>query len=128
MWTPKQDAFLLNLLARGLSATEVGRRMNVSRNAVLGRVHRIKGTQFPSYAVKAERERRKREASKAERAEIRRKHKDAVDRMLEAIGSGGSRTSAIKQARSEGVPLRMIGAAIGLTGERVRQLTSDLAA
>ncbi len=40
-WTADEDARLADMLARGLSATQVGIALHRSRNAVIGRVHRL---------------------------------------------------------------------------------------
>lgn len=42
MWSPERDERLLELWRSGLSASEVGEQISVSRNAVLGRLHRLK--------------------------------------------------------------------------------------
>lgn len=39
-WTPEADNEVARLMFEGLSATQIGDRMGVSRNAVIGRVHR----------------------------------------------------------------------------------------
>ena len=40
-WTAEEDAQLVDMLARGLSATQIGIALHRSRNAVIGRVHRL---------------------------------------------------------------------------------------
>lgn len=40
MWTPEQDALLLQCIAEGLSAGQAGKRLNVSRNSAMGRAFR----------------------------------------------------------------------------------------
>ena len=40
MWTPEKDELLAKLLRDGLSASQIAAQFNVSRNAVIGRVHR----------------------------------------------------------------------------------------
>lgn len=41
-WTPEQDARLEECMREGLSASQIGALFGVSRNAVIGRVHRNK--------------------------------------------------------------------------------------
>lgn len=41
-WTPEQDARLKALLIDRMSASQIGAKLGVSRNAVVGRVHRNK--------------------------------------------------------------------------------------
>src|ERR1700682_1335289 len=42
-WPPERDAALMQLWAdRGLSAAEIGRRLGISKNAVVGRSHRLR--------------------------------------------------------------------------------------
>lgn len=40
-WTPERDAVLRKMVAEGHSGTKIGAHMGVSRNAVIGRVHRL---------------------------------------------------------------------------------------
>ena len=42
-WPMHDVGLVLGLAAAGLSATEIGRRMDRSRNAVIGKVHRMGG-------------------------------------------------------------------------------------
>lgn len=48
-WTPERIAKLEELWAEGLSTAEIGRRLGVSKNAVVGKAHRMKlpGRQSP---------------------------------------------------------------------------------
>jgi len=41
-WTPEEDATLLRLQLEGFSAAEIGRTFGKSRNAVIGRLHRLR--------------------------------------------------------------------------------------
>ena len=41
-WTPTQDAMLLRLQLEGYSAAETGKAIGVSRNAVIGRLYRLR--------------------------------------------------------------------------------------
>jgi GcrA cell cycle regulator len=40
-WTPEQDAQVRALWRKGLTASKVGLEMGVSRNAIIGRLHRL---------------------------------------------------------------------------------------
>ena len=40
-WTQDRVDTLTKLWAEGLSASEIGRRMEVSKNAVIGKAHRL---------------------------------------------------------------------------------------
>jgi GcrA cell cycle regulator len=40
-WTTEEDAQLTDMLAKGLSATQIGMALHRSRNAVIGRTHRL---------------------------------------------------------------------------------------
>jgi DNA-directed RNA polymerase sigma subunit (sigma70/sigma32) len=64
-------------------------------------------------------------------AQRRRKARDArrrviVASMLERIASGSSRNKAIARARAEGASLQVIGTAVGLSRERVRQIVAGI--
>ena len=39
-WTPERVACLAELFAEGLPTSEIGRRMGLTKNAVIGRLHR----------------------------------------------------------------------------------------
>lgn len=41
-WTPEEDATLLRLQLEGFSAAEIGRTMHKTRNAIIGRLHRLR--------------------------------------------------------------------------------------
>src|SRR5690349_12223000 len=52
-WPPERDAALVLLWAdRSLSAAEIGRRLGVSKNAVVGRCHRLRLSARPSPIVR----------------------------------------------------------------------------
>lgn len=40
-WTPERTNALMELWNQGLSTSEIGRRLNVTKNAVVGKVHRL---------------------------------------------------------------------------------------
>lgn len=40
-WTPTRVATLIALWTEGLTTSEIGRRLNVTKNAVVGKVHRL---------------------------------------------------------------------------------------
>ncbi len=47
-WTEEAISRLRNLWAQGLSTAEIGRRLNVSKNAVVGKAHRLNLPARPS--------------------------------------------------------------------------------
>lgn len=52
-WPPERDAALMQLWAdRGLSAAEIGRRLGISKNAVVGRSHRLRLPARPSPIIR----------------------------------------------------------------------------
>ena len=40
-WTPERIQALMAMWAEGLPASEIGRRLDVTKNAVVGKVHRL---------------------------------------------------------------------------------------
>jgi GcrA cell cycle regulator len=48
MWTPELMEQLAALWAEGHSTAEIGRRLNISKNAVVGKAHRLNLTPRPS--------------------------------------------------------------------------------
>ena len=54
-WTPERTAALIALWNEDLSTSEIGRRLEITKNAVIGKVHRLGLTQRrPSPKVKPE--------------------------------------------------------------------------
>jgi GcrA cell cycle regulator len=56
-WPPARDAELRILWSQDLSATEIGLRLDVSRNAVVGRAHRLDLPRRPSPIIRDDRPR-----------------------------------------------------------------------
>ncbi len=54
-WTPERTAILIALWNEELSTSEIGRRLQITKNAVIGKVHRLGLTQRrPSWKPKPE--------------------------------------------------------------------------
>lgn len=119
MWTAEQDRALLEHIASGCSASQAALRMGVTRNAVIGRLHRIKRTVFPF-----ERRRRERSAEKRAEAETARTVLEmaAIDKLMLNLGDGMSRRRAAWLAHEDGARLDAIGVKLGVSGQRAWQL------
>jgi GcrA cell cycle regulator len=48
IWTPESIKVLRSLWSEGHTATEIGNRMGLNKNQVIGKVHRLNLTQRPS--------------------------------------------------------------------------------
>jgi hypothetical protein len=117
-WTPRRDAKLREMWDTH-TAIDIAAELGTTRNAVIGRIHRIMGTYKEKIA--------KQQAAARKAARKRRKSQEARQRaivatMLKRIGAGSPRDKAIARARAEGGTLQSIGTATGLTRERVRQI------
>jgi hypothetical protein len=122
-WTPKRDEQLQQLQREGLSAAKIAEQVGTTRGAVIGRLHRLSGVSltFPSY-IRQEKEARARSAARQKERE--RVASTVLLKMKQAIARGLDRNRAIVRARQAGAPLQAIGDALGLTGERARQIAA----
>jgi hypothetical protein len=119
-WTRRRLGKLRQMWGKR-TAIEIATELGTTRNAVIGRFHRMMGSYEEANA--------KRQAVAKEVARRKRKLKEGRQRaivatMLKRIGAGSPRDKAIARARAEGGTLQSIGTAIGLTRERVRQIVA----
>jgi hypothetical protein len=120
-WTPKRDEQLRQLDGDGFSAAKIAESLGTTRNAVLGRLHRLNGASltFPSYIKQLEEGRARTAARMKERDRVATK---VIAKLHQEIARGVDRYEAIARARKAGVTLQAIGDAMGITRERVRQI------
>ena len=116
-WTAAQDEMLLKLWPT-YSASTIGAKLGKTRNAVIGRVHRLNRVTFPH-------EIRKRQHRAETIAKNRKRQEKAVAILNAAMWRGTPRNEAIKLARRHGAYLRVIGQALGISGERVRKILAE---
>jgi len=121
MWDRERDALLVELRAQGLSFTEIGRRIGVTRNAAISRFHWIGGTKFPS-----EHERKARAAAERERRLklLREKQEQAVQELWRDLATDMLRRDAILKALEAGATCRLIGLELNVSAARVHQLAA----
>lgn len=117
-WTPKKNARLLDLWP-DYSASEIAGMLGVTRNAVIGRYHRLRGD-YKGYVSPKEQEKRRLLQDKERQSRIREQR--AVSEALQKIAEGGSRNSVIAEAVRLCARMRVIGAAVGVTHQRVQQI------
>ena len=130
-WSRERDTQLAKLWRDGLPSTEIGRRMGITKNAALGRIHRLKlqprrsPIQIHSSAEKA---------VLAQAKAARRAAKITLPSLLDPIGSGariaprgsrrqewtGAEMVRIRALVSNGASLTDIGRDFGLARETVR--------
>jgi len=122
-WTVERDEKLRRLEGEGLSAAKIAQKLGTTRDAVLGRLHRLSGVAltYPSY-IRLVKETRARSAARMKQTE--RLTKTVIPEMKQEIVRGMDRDGAIAKARKAGVTLKVIGDALGLTRERIRQITA----
>ena len=115
MWDRERDALLVELRAQGLSFTEIGRRIGVTRNAAISRFHWIGGTKFPS-----EHERKARAAAERERRLklLREKQEQAVQELRRDLATDMLRRDAILKALESGATCKLIGLELNVSGAR----------
>jgi hypothetical protein len=122
-WALERDEKLRRLEGEGLSAAEIAQKLGTTRDAVLGRLHRLSGVAltYPSY-IRLVKETRARSAARMKQRE--RLTNTVIPKMKQEIARGMDRDGAIAKARKAGVTLKAIGDALGLTRERIRQITA----
>jgi hypothetical protein len=123
-WTTERDERLRRLEAEGLSAAKIGAKLGTTRDAVLGRLHRLSGASltYPAYlrgAVKA----RARKVARLKKQE--RLNDAALSKIRQEIARGIGRNRAIARARKAGATLQAIADLFGITHERVRQIAAS---
>jgi len=117
MWDRERDAALVELHSQGLSFAEIGRRIDVTRNAAISRFHWIRGTKFRSEQErKVERERRLKL--------LREKQQQAVQELRRDLATDMLRRDAILKALESGATCKLIGLELNLSGARVHQLAA----
>ena len=117
MWDRERDAALVELHSQGLSFAEIGRRIDVTRNAAISRFHWIRGTKFRSEQErKVERERRLKL--------LREKQEQAVQELRRDLATDMLRRDAILKALESGATCKLIGLELNLSGARVHQLAA----
>lgn len=121
MWDDRLDAKLVKLQSEGLSFSQIGERIGVSRNAAIGRYNRLKGVIFASTL------RRRSDAQRhvAQRTrEIADKKASAIAGLTDDLARGVERHVAIANALSRGATLQTIANGLGLTKQRVHQIAN----
>jgi len=117
-WNPKRDAKLKDLWATQ-SASQIAAQLGTTRNAVIGRIHRIEGT----YAAKiAEQAAASRAVTREKVAQEVAKQRAIVVRLVKNISSGMPRDQALEIAQAAGGTLRSLADVAGISRERVRQV------
>ena len=122
-WTAEKDKQLLKLLAKGLTARQIGERIGMGRNAVIGRSARLRGLVFPCQT------RRKKEdqVRRRERDLQRKRETDAaLATMRRAIAKGGERDDAIVAAVEARATYQAIADELGLTRQRIQQIVAPM--
>jgi hypothetical protein len=119
MWNDERDAELLRLW-KTKSASQIAAQMGgTTRNAVIGRYHRIRGDYADYNAERAAAERKETMTKRRAQRDAERK---AVETMQNLIALGTQRDDAIKAAVSLGVRHTVIAKALGVSRQRISQV------
>jgi len=118
-WTAARDNALRRMEADGSPASEIAVRLGVTRNMVIGRSNRLRGTIYTSETKRNS----ARMAKSAHRREQRMaKEKSAMERLRADLPEGKLRDEAVREAFESGARLRSIAADVGLTFQRIQQI------
>jgi len=122
-WTAEKDAALKRLWPTN-SASEIAAELRTTRNAVIGRYHRLQG----NYADYVSSKRKENHAQVV----AARKARDAaealvIEEMKKRLMAGLRRNDAIRLARKAGARSRVIGRVFGVTCQRIGQIAGNLA-
>jgi hypothetical protein len=121
VWTPQRDKRLRQLAAKGLSARQIGARIGVGRNAVIGRWARLRGLVF---RCEVEREKKLRAEAAARRRKKQRIIATALSSLRRAMARGVARDAAIAAAIKAGATYHALAQELGLSRQRVHQIWS----
>lgn len=131
LWTAAEDRALKAKRANGMSASRIAKDLGKTRNAVIGRWHRLQQT-YVEYEASCSLASRK--ATEARMLEHQRKEADAIRQLKRDIVAGVAPQTAIMKARQAGARWTAIGQTFGVTrqgayyrGTCVRQGTRILA-
>ena len=116
LWTPRRDAKLLRLRTEGRTAAQIAVALGTTRSAVIGRMHRLLGTNFAS---NVERAAKWREESRAKKELRRKTEQRALDQMRKSLDRGMLRDRAMARARKAGTRYSILARFFGLTTQAV---------
>ena len=118
-WTAARDDALKQMKADGLSASEIAVRLGVTRNMVIGRSNRLRGT---IYRSEIKRNSATMAKSAHRREQLMAREKSAMERLRADLAQGRLRDEAVREAFESGARLRSISAELGLTFQRIQQI------
>lgn len=119
-WTEKRDAIVLEKWP-ALSAAQIAERLGTTRNAVIGRLQRLRHKEFP--CDRRERAVHKQKRLQRERAQ-REIQRQAIGHMKFLMGIGYGRNDAIAEAHKWGGSFRTIARHFGVSKQRIWQIVN----
>ena|SRR5579871_712284 len=115
MWQPGDDKKLVEMWP-DFSAKQIAKKLGCSRNAVIGRFHRINKT----YADGEQARKRRLKAARSEKRSARREvEAAAIAEMKRRIASGFDRDEEIRKAYRAGAGQPAIGDVFGITRQAI---------
>src|SRR5439155_11553950 len=120
-WTAEKDAALKRLWPTK-SASEIGLALGTTRNAVIGRYHRLQGS-YAGYVSPSTKELYARRAAARKARHV--KETRAIEEMKKRMATGLGRNDAIRLARKSGARQQVIGQAFGMSYQRIGQIVGS---
>jgi hypothetical protein len=118
-WNTKRDKILQKLQASGHSAAQIAERLGTTRGAVIGRSARLRGLVFASQLRREAAEKALREKRLRER---KRRVKEALSVLKQALARGAKRHVAATKAKAAGATYQEIGNYFGVSRQAVHQM------
>src|SRR6266849_1553273 len=110
-WTRARDKRLAVEWSKGRSAAEIAKTIGVTRNAVIGRSMRLRGSVHPSDIASWTRANAQRSAALRKRAQSQRQ---AIQDMAKAMARGTPRGKAVSRAQRAGATFARIARQLGI--------------
>ena len=120
-WNAQRDKALRNGQTKGQSAAQIAKQLGTTRNAVIGRSHRLRRTVFQSEVARTKHYRSRDADRLAERQCI---ESAAIKQMASDLQKGLARPTAMARACKSGARWRVIGEYFDISTQAAQRVVS----